>query len=374
MYLTLDGGGAGSAWVMCDWEDGGCADTDPDDGQASSPSWIAIDDETPDEDLASFAVHEFNHACQYAMDYAEPFLVIWEASAVAAEAWTWPDFEPSVSDIADYQATPWVSAVLQDGYMLWDDYELWSYYEYGAVIWLWWLDDTHGDGSGSIVPEIWATMTQEGYGQEPDLLDAWDAISGDWRASFLQFAADRARMGSAEGPAWLDYAGQSGRALRAEEGVELPAELSPAMDPFPLGAVYYDLAANKGASLHLSLAASDTVDWALLVVEPGVDATIHEGAELDYGPLVGDTVTVAVANLGEPGMDADDHLKAVPFTLTVAETGGCGCATQRRTPPGAWLLLAALGLCARRRMLGSSAGEPHENPAFRRPTPHPLRL
>jgi hypothetical protein len=353
LYLTPDGGGAGSAWVMCDWDDGGCVDTDPDDGWASAPSWIAIDSATPDEDLPSYSVHEFNHACQYAMDYAEPFLVVWEASAVAAEAWTWPETHPSVSDIADYQATPWVSAVLQDGYMLWDDYGVWSYYEYGSVIWLWWLDHSHGEGTGSIAPELWVAMTQEGYGSEPDLLDAWDAVAGDWRGSFLDFTADRARMGGEDGPEWLAFAGADGRAARAADEVTLPAELTPAMAPYPLGAVFYDVQADVGDHLILELESSAEVDWALLVVEPGGGQTIAEGTSLEHGPLASGTATVIVANLGPPGMDADDVLRQAELTLRIQRSGGCGCSSGRSSDiPLAWTLLASLGLCARRRERG----------------------
>ncbi len=348
IYLTLDGGGAGSAWAMCDWQDGGCLDTDPDDGWASAPSWLAIDSATPDEDLPSFVVHEFNHACHYAMDYAEPFLVVWEASAVAAEHWSWPDWNPSSSDIADYQATPWVSAVLQDGYMLWDDYGAWSYYEYGSVIWLWWLDHSYGDGMGSVAPELWTEMTQEGYRYEPDLLDAWQAISGDWRTSLLAFTAERARMGGPNGPAWLEFAGEQARAARAETDVELPSELEPQMPPFPLGAVFYDLSVEEGAMVDLSLEDLDDEDWALVVVEPGAQQ-LTRGTEARYGPTQSQTITVAVVNLGPPELDADDRLQPASFTLRAREAR-CGCASQATARGmGLWGLLGLLLAAAGRR-------------------------
>ncbi len=349
LYLTPDGGGAGVAWVMCDWEDGGCKDSDPTDGWASSPSWIAIDSATDDADMPSYAVHEFNHACQYAMDYAEPFLVAWEASAVAAEAWTWPDTHPSIDDIADYQATPWVSAVLQDGYTLWDEFGVWSYYEYGSVVWVWWLDDTYGSGDGTLIPELWTEMTQEGYGYEPDLLDAWDVLAGGWRASFIDFTADRALMGGAEGPDWLAFAGPDARVARAEVGVELPAELAPNLPPYPLGAVFYDVSAEAGDRIELQIDSAASVDWALFVVEPDGTSSIAEGTELTSDPLSTGEATVIVANLGPAGMDAEDALRPADFTLDIA-TRGCGCTSQpRRGAPGALLGLLALTLCVRRR-------------------------
>ena len=233
--------------------------------------------------------------------------------------------------------------------MLWDDHGVWSYYEYGSVVWLWWLDHAYGDGTGSVAPELWAAMTQEGYGDEPDLLDAWDDIAGGWQASFLDFTADRARMGGDEGPDWLAFAGESGRVARAEIAVQPPAELSPALPPFPLGAVFYDIEAEQGDSLELTLESAEAVDWALLVVEPGGEAAIMQGEELSYGPLANGQATVIVANLGPADMDADDPLRAADFTLQI-DSGGCGCSSR---PGGVvqlgWALLAGLGLCARRR-------------------------
>jgi len=350
LYLTPDGGGAGVAWVMCDWADGGCIDTDPGDGKASAPSWIAIDAATPDDDLPSYSVHEFNHACQYAMDYAEPFLVVWEASAVAAEAWTWPDTQPSSDDIADYQATPWVSAVLQDGYMLWDDYGVWSYYEYGSVVWLWWLDHEYGDGTGSVAPELWAEMTQEGYGDEPDLLDAWDAIAGDWRSSFLEFTADRARMGSDEGPDWLAFAGESGRVARERVDTPLPASIRPSYSPYPLGSVFWDVIVEPGTNIEVKVYDGPRVDWGLVIVEPGGGQAIKQGDYLIYGPVTAGEVTVGVVNLGPPDMDADDVLKKASFVVQMHSHKDCGCASSGRpTPPHALALLTLLGLCASRR-------------------------
>jgi len=71
IYLSLAAtGGAGSAWVDCDYSGWSCADADPEDGRAGAPAYVAIDARNPDEDLGPFTVHEFNHVLQYATDYS----------------------------------------------------------------------------------------------------------------------------------------------------------------------------------------------------------------------------------------------------------------------------------------------------------------
>ena len=369
LYLVVEEtGGAGIAWVECDGGDGSCLDSDPTDGRAAAPSYIQIDART--EDLSVFVVHEFNHVCQYATDYAEPFLVLWEGTAVSAERWTLPDWTQSTDDIADYQATPWLSAVLQDGYLLWDDYAIWSYYEYGSMVWVTWLDHRWGDGAGSLGPPLWEAVTQEGNGTEPDVLDAWDGISGDWAADMMAFALARAQWGrTPESPDWIAFAGAQAGVAREQEDLPLPAHITPLMPPFPLGATYVGLQATPGDRLQLVLDADPSVDWGLVVVESGGGAVLQPGD--DYGPVVTGDLTVGVVNLGTPGMDADDVLSPASFVLDVrtypvdsmpADTGadtagdtetpkeeppGCGCGTGG----AGWGAggLALLALAARRR-------------------------
>ncbi len=137
IYLTTSAGGAGIAWVDCDANPiGDCADADPDDGLAAATAYVVIDPRTDAADFRHFVHHEFNHVLQYGIDFAEVSLSLWEGTAVAAEHWTDPGWSTSTSDMADYQATPWASAVLQDGYFLDDEYGLWTWYEYGAVAWI----------------------------------------------------------------------------------------------------------------------------------------------------------------------------------------------------------------------------------------------
>lgn len=352
IYLTLaESGEAGVAWVDCDGGDPNCIDADPADGRAAASSYVVIDARTEAADIPGYTVHEFNHVLQYATDYAEPFLSVWEGTAVSAEAWTLADRHPSAGDIADYQATPWASAVLQDGYFLDDAYGLYTWYEYGAMVWVQWLDHAYGDGAGSIGPALWAGMTQEGYAYEPDVLDAWDAFA-PWQESFLRFTADRGRMGTADAPGWIAWAGEDARVWFEAEDVSLPAELRPEWPVFPLGASFFSVSAS--GSVRVRLEGDAATEWGIVATD-GAREWTTTGGELEVsGP-----VTVAVVNLGPVGMDADDALEAATFTLTLEaveavakEPGGCGCGTGGGGR-AAWAVALALAVGRRQSAFGS---------------------
>lgn len=356
IYLTPEAGGEGTAWVDCDGGDPDCVDADPSDGLAGATSYVVMDPRTAREDLPHFVHHEFNHVLQYATDFAEPFLCLWEGTAVAAEQWTDPAWPTLVSDLADYQRYPWASAVLQDGYFLWDAYDVDAWYEYGAVVWVWWMDHRWGDGAGSIGPTLWQAVAQEGRGQEPDVLDAWVGLADDLPEDVLAFATDRARMGTPWGPVYTGFAGTDALAWR-EGRVVGHAEITPTFPPFPLGMSYWTLAVTPGEPVDLSLSSDADTAWGLLVVD-GAGGAATQGTTLSYVPE-GTEVTLGVVNLGPPDLDADDPLEAAPFTLTVGAGtggGGCACATpgrRDRTAPGwAWLLVLG-GLAAARRAPGA---------------------
>ena len=119
IYVSREAGGAGSAWVQCTDGYATCVDPDPTDGYLGSSAFVIIDPRTADGSFEGYVHHELNHALQYSYDFLEPALVLWEGTAVAAEYWTNPEWATgagSWTSLYDYQATPWVSAVLQDGY------------------------------------------------------------------------------------------------------------------------------------------------------------------------------------------------------------------------------------------------------------------
>lgn len=360
VYLTREAGGAGVAWVDCDGGDPDCVDDDPADGRAASPSHVVIDPRTDDADFRAYVHHEFAHTLQYATDFAEPFLALWEGTAVAAERWTDPAWTTSADDLADYQASPWLSAVLQDGWDLWDLERIESWYEYGAVAWIWFLDAEHGDGAGSVGPRLWAATAQEGRGAEPDVLDAWATVAGAWEPSMLAFAAERARMGTEAGPAWAAFAGEAAYAWR--EGL-VPADgarLTPTAPPYPLGTAYWDLEGlEAGARLAVAVDGDPGVRWGIVVVDGG--ETVTEGVSAGH-VASGDPLTVGIVNLGPEGMDADDPLAPAAFTVTFTRVPdpagvtpeGCGCATGGSGAPLTGILLA-FALARRRVPVGAGA-------------------
>jgi hypothetical protein len=333
--------GAGEAWVDCDGGDGSCLDSDPADGMAAAPSYVVIDARLEDEQIPGFVVHEFQHTTQYATDWAEPFLVAWEGTAVSCEMWTLPDVAPSADDVADYQATPWMSAVLMDGYWLWDEFGIDSWYEYGSMVWVRWFDARYGSGDGTAAALLWRTMTQEGKAYEPDVLDAWETIAGrPWQDEFLDFAVDRARMGGPEGPEWLAFAGEQGAVARHAVPARGPVDV----EVFPLGAVYFDVEGPVSVSID-----GDTgVDWAIVFVED-TKSTIVRGTEGSYSGE-GKT-TVGIVSLGPPDLDADDEMVAAKASVTITERP-CGCGGGGAA---GWLVFLAFAFPRR---AGSNARSP----------------
>jgi hypothetical protein len=342
IYLTPAAGGSGSAFVDCDGGDPDCVDVAPDDDRATTSSFVEIDPRTDDALFQAYVHHEFAHTLQYATDYTEPFLSLWEGTAVACEHWTDPAWPTSADDLADYQATPWVSAILQDGYLLADiGYSDDSWYEYGAVTWMFFLDDHYGDGAGSVGPAIWELVAPPGA----TVLDAWDTLSGDWRASLLDFTAERARMGTDAGPAWAAFAGDLGYAAR-EGALEVGDSVRPSRAPYPLGVSYYSLPPEQ---VTVRVDGDRRVDWAILAI------TAEDWTQLDSGDTIdGTDVTLAIVNLGPPGLVATDPLEPAQFTLTVgapktaSPTDGCACGgTGTRSW---WGIGIAAALWTRRRL------------------------
>lgn len=291
LYLYQES--AGGAFTTCTrW-----ADAVAGDGLSSCPTYIAFARSISTRDMASYVAHEFNHALQFATDYNEPTLPIWEGVATSAEQWTYPDtLEPTMYYLADYQAAPW-AGLLNDGYFLWDEHELWSFYEYGSALWVLHLDHHYGDGQGSAGPALWAAAAQEGLPNKPDVIDAYDAVTGDWREALLSLTAERALVGTDRAPAWADFTTASTQiALEAELTLaDLPATVVPAVMPYATGAIYVHIE-EVPANTPLRFSVTTPADSAWGVVAVGeTDMIWEEGTTLTWdqpGP-----VTFAVVNL-----------------------------------------------------------------------------
>ena len=316
----------GGAWTYGPYED-----EDDGDDRMGCHAYIVLDPTISEADLPSFVSHEFNHVLQYATDFVEPTLPIWEATASAAEAWTYPDdltVEPYY--IIDFQKTPWLG-ILGDSYMLWDDYDIWSYYEYGAALWILHLDALWGDGAGSAGPALWWAATETNWNNEPDVLDAYDEVTGGWRDALLDLSVERTRLGTDYVPDWASFMGSRGK-ISTEVTLspeDLPYELTPEVGPFPTGIIYArvsDLTA--GQTIRATIADEGENDWGMVAVEGPLDDRL-EGTEIEW-TAGGDDIFVGAMSFGPSAFDADRTIRPATMTLTielvevVADTGDTG--------------------------------------------------
>jgi hypothetical protein len=330
---------SGGAYTYCStWED-----DDSTDDLTGCPAYIALDYRISEDELASYMAHEFNHVLQYATDYNEPTLPIWEATATAAEQWTYPDaLVPTLYYINDYQAVPWLG-LLSDGYFLWHEKDIWSTYEYGAAAWILHLDHHYGDGYGSAGAAIWRALAQGGSNNAIDVLDGYDTVTGDWRDAYLSMSAERVRIGTSNPPVWLDYGNQRSRiAFDGEYGAaDLPVTHTPTMPPFGTGAVYVRLTESVDADGITVTVAGDEGTWGIVAVSQE-NILWETGTRLEWphsGPAVFGVVNLDHDPVAQSGRENHllDSRRDVTITLTPytvdepSDSGDPGI--DDRTPP-----------------------------------------
>ncbi|MFT5686965.1 MAG: hypothetical protein ACI8RZ_007922, partial [Myxococcota bacterium] len=267
VYLYAES--SGGAFTACN-----SFSDDTDDGLSACAAYIALARSIPDAQMASYIAHEFNHVLQYATDFTEPTYPIWEGVATAAEQWTYPEeLTPTVSYVVDYQDAPW-AGISSDGYFLWDVHKLWSYYEYGSALWVLHLDARYGDGEGSAGVALWEATAQEGNTNKPDVIDAYDTVTGDWREALLSLSAERIRIGTDDSPAWAAFTGDRATlTIGAEVSADdLPTEVVPVLMPYTTGATYVKVTGiSEGMVLTLDAAVPGDSQWGVVAVGDGLE-------------------------------------------------------------------------------------------------------
>jgi hypothetical protein len=404
--------GAGYAWAEPDnW-----VDSVPGDGYNSVSAHMVIDHNLPDDWIDSYVAHEFNHVLQFAYDFNEWTLPIWEATATAAQEWTLGPGQGAWDiDVPDFQGAPWINTLEGDGYYVFYELGGWAYTEYGAALWVMHLDQVVGTGDGTMGPALWEAASQEGLPNEPDAVDAFataagtdlgTALNGLARTRFL-VADDWDDRGLPDAQYWDAGFKALATTLLASE---MPVEhtFSPGLHPTGQGFVDVDLSdaavpqPGEVSWMVASVHSAGGLESGLIalwwrsdgsvgeVQASGADATL----ELDLTDLT--RVALGVSSLGATGWDGDDQIydhgdhvlqlaletRTEDGTTTPPDTtatpggttgepnagkgedglgtppAGCGC-QQAQGTPSTLLILGVAGLVLRRKSTPGTATVAH---------------
>jgi len=326
----------GSAFVAADgWDDAVVGD-----GLNSASSYMVIDNRLPTAWVNSYVAHEFNHACQWATDFTELTLPIWEGTANAAAGWTFGADAGWDINVGSWQeASDWPALVGQGAYT-WYGGGVGYYFEYGSALFVVFLDEKYGAGDGMKGAELWANAANEGFTQEPDAVDAFAATAGTTVGDALNHLAvvrfltgddwDDRGLIDAE-----DWAPDMAVPAAPIDGSTLPLLGQPLpVQPYVTGQVFVDidlstLPASTGTGepwLDVSLSSPTLLEAGLAVM--WWDDADQVGDESAWGvdptvsiPSEGLTrVVVAATNLGPTGWDGDDDPYARADFLLSVET------------------------------------------------------
>ena len=346
--------GEWNAWV----EPGEWSDHEDGDGRMSTTGHIVVDRDLPTAWLDHYVAHEFNHVLQFATDFTEPSFPIWEGTAQAATHWTFPEDGRWTIEVEDFQSAPWAPVLLGEGDAVYERSGEGWLYEYGTAFWIVALD-REGTGRGDGGAALWAAAAQEGWSNEPDVLDAVEVVAGRSLADFL---SDVARL------RWLVGNQADDRSLA--EGPELP-EVVPdhvwTQTEFPIEAGFRQPLAVTGQGFVTLELGDDAVpvqlevesdaghELAVVVLTWGPDGHNELRADGVHVSLTVDSAVeravLGITDLGPAGFDGDDDPWLDGRIVVRASNGaekGCGCSSGGQGS-GAWALLGLLVLGRRRR-------------------------
>lgn len=242
-------------------------DFDPTTPHTDCLSYIVIDELAeagdppgqPDEYTSTLVYHEFNHACQLAMDCLESL-----SSMEATATWV----EPVVLGHADsgfatviryFQRFPGYSL----GLFLSD-----SYYPYGAALFVQFLHERLGQGDPRSIAELWHGTIQVADVNEPDFLDAVGLKAEEQGSGLaellLEFGEWRYFLGSNDdGHHFREGAAWRGAEIRPAETLSLPVlrlpgSRSATMQPYGYHYAYLETSRGwlPGGKVVLSLGGS----------------------------------------------------------------------------------------------------------------------
>jgi hypothetical protein len=317
-------------------------DVDDSDGRHASYSYILLDAGLDDDELPAFVHHEFAHVVQFATDLRAS-LMFAESSAVLAERLALPESESWAESLEDFQAFP-NAPIFTDG-IAWrpiagED----GFYEFGAVLFLLYLEEVHGLRDGTLIRRLWQGGVQDDDVEvnEPDWLDALaDEVDLPIDDLLLDFASWRGVIASwhVEGdgvyggenlpgtallrplrllPSSLDGAPLAiGRSQRPHQLGCLALETTALSQPIPVELQATSLPDDDGNTRPLGIA--------YLLGSPSEDRAVRgrhgsTGPELTLRLTVGarETLIVSVCDVGEA--DADDAPEDTDVQVTLRRT------------------------------------------------------
>jgi hypothetical protein len=379
VYLTTEATNGG-AWV---WGFG--PDVIPDDDGFTVPSFMALDEAIPDDQMLSWVAHELNHACQYAIDAREPYTFAWEATAetIAEIVDDDGDFYLEYGAIPDFQAHPFLSLAFDGSSAPVRDHDAWSFYEYGGIVFGLFLEERYGPGT---LRGMWDALAPRGE----DFLTALDAAVPlqDRAQVYTEFARWRMFTAHRDDGGHFEEASRWGRRSLVTPEAVVPADDLrdfvgvPTEPPYDLGASYYVLDLRgfpswvRSRDFVVTLEGARDTQWSLVWADWGRGGSRGTGSlgPTDAGALSttltldGEWATIGVVNAGRAEIGDPRDIRRRSFRLSIAHVPddavdtdtddtdvpvedegndlrpppvdpGCGCDSGPRSLAWVWVLL-----------------------------------
>ncbi len=216
---------------------------------------------------------------------------------------------------------PHYPALTADSYRIYAESGLGWTYEYGAALWVMFLDEKLGTGDGGGGVELWEAAANEGWGFEPDVVDAFAAVAGMplgeamAELAVIRFltGADWDERGLLDAASWGDAEAVPADPLGAEA---LPFSAAPSEPPMTLGQAFLDLdligAPPRADEVVIASVGSATgIESSLALLWWTDDGTAAHAVAWGSAPRVQipaagvARVVAAVTNLGPAGWDGD---------------------------------------------------------------------